>query len=102
MRRNMTGDVHLKTNIFRGSDDPERAPRLSLALLRDVPHFLLGRVEGAYDITVHVLFPYLVPAQDKFTSLTKAQLSCWLNRIFHPTVYRYCEADYTQYLLVNY
>ena len=48
-------------------------------MLRDVPYFLLGRVEGAYDITVYVLFPYLAPAQEKFTSLTKEQLSRWLN-----------------------
>ena len=35
---------------------------------------------------------------DKFTSLTKEHLSRWLDQIFHPAVYRYCEADYTQHL----
>ncbi len=71
----MTKDVYLETNIVREGDDPNQAPRSSLALLRDVPHFLLSRIEGAHDITVHILFPHLVPTQDKFTSLTKQQLS---------------------------
>lgn len=102
MRQNMTNDVHLETNIFRDSDDADRPPRASLALLRDVPHFLLGRVEGAHDITVHILFPHLGSRQDKFTSLTQEQLSRWLDQIFHPAVYRYCEAHYTQHLPASY
>jgi hypothetical protein len=63
---------------------------------------LLGRVVGAHDITVHVLFLHLVSAQDKFASLTKDQLSRWLDRIFHPAVYRHCEAHYTQHLPASY
>ena len=98
MRQNMTSDVHLETSVFHGGDDADQPLRSSPALLRDVPHFLLGRVVGAHDITIHVLFPHLVPAQEKFTSLTHQQLSRWLDRIFHPAVYRYCEADYTQHL----
>ena len=94
----MTSDVHLETPVFRAGDQADQPLRSSLALLRDVPHFLLGRVVGAHDITIHVLFPHLVPAQEKFTSLTHQQLSRWLDRIFHPAVYRYCEADYTQHL----
>ena len=98
MRQNVTSDVHLETSVFRGGDGAEQRLRSSPALLRDVPHFLLGRVVGAHDITIHVLFPHLVPAQEKFTSLTHQQLSRWLDQIFHPAVYRYCEADYTQHL----
>ena len=62
IRQNMTTDVHLETDILRDGGDPEEIPQLSRALLRDVPHFLLGRVVGAHDVTVHVLFPHLVPA----------------------------------------
>ena len=40
--------------MFCQNDDPEAAPRAILAMLREVPHFLLGRAEGAHDITVHV------------------------------------------------
>ena len=98
MRQNMTSDVHLETSVFRGGGDADQPLRSSSALLRDVPRFLLGRVVGAHDITLHVLFPHLVPAQEKFTCLTHQQLSRWLDRIFHPAVYRYCKADYTQHL----
>ena len=75
----MTTDVHLETNLFQDGEDPDEAPRSSLAMLRDVPHFLLGRVVGAHDITVHILFPYLTPVSKKFVSLTKEQHSRWLD-----------------------
>lgn len=110
MRQNMTNDVHLETNIFRySSNNPDQPPRSSLAILRDVPHFLLGRVEGAHDITIHVLFPYLTPTQDnssnnnnKFTCMTNNQLSHWLDEVFYPAVYKYCDAHYTQHLPASY
>jgi len=102
MGQNMTNDVHLETNIFRDSSDPNQPPRSSLAMLRDVPHFLLGRVVGAHDITVHILFPHMVHTQDKFTCLTTNQLTRWLDQIFHPAVYQYCEAHYTQHIPASY
>jgi hypothetical protein len=98
VRQNMTNDVHLQSTMFRDGEDPERGPRASLAMLRDIPHFLLGRMEGAHDITLHILFPHLATAQDKFVALTKEQLSRWLDQIFHPAVYAYCDAHYTQHL----
>ena len=97
-KQNMTTDLHLDTHTFVTGDDPEQAPRAVRAMLRDVPHFLLGRVAGAHDITIHVLFAHLPNPQDKFVSLTKDQLSRWLDRIFYPAVYRHCEAHYTQHL----
>lgn len=44
-------------------------------MLYNVPYFLLSRVEGAYNVTIYVLFPYLVIAQEKFVLLTKEQLT---------------------------
>ena len=102
IRQNITTDVHLETDILRDGGDPEEIPQLSRALLRDVPHFLLGRVVGAHDVTVHVLFPHLVPAPEKFTSLTQDQYSRWLDQVFHPAVHRYYEAHYTQHLPASY
>jgi hypothetical protein len=99
--RNITNNVHLETKIWRGGDE-EQPLRSSLAMLRDVPHFLLGRIVGAHDITVHILFPHMVPSTDKFFALTKDQLSRWLDKIFHPAVYQYCEAHYTQHLPASY
>lgn len=102
MRQNMTTDVHLETSVFQNGGDPDQPSRSHLAMLKDVPHFLLGRVVGAHDITVHILFPHLATAGPKFTCLTKDQLSRWLDSIFHPAVYRQCEAHYTQHLPASY
>ena len=98
MRQNMTTDVHLDTPSYQYGDDPEQPPRATSALLRDVPHFLLGRIAGAHDITVHVLFPHMGNGQDKFISLTHHDYSRWFDRVFHPAVYRYCDAHYSQHL----
>lgn len=98
MRQNISTDVHLQTPVYNQPDDAEETPRSSLAMLKNVPHFLLGRVVGATDITVHVLFPHLSVAQDKFVSMTNEQLARWLDNVFHPAVYRFCPAHVTQHL----
>jgi hypothetical protein len=98
MRQNITTDVHLQTLVYDQPDAPEQVPRSSLAMLKDVPHFLLGRVVGATNITVHILFSHLPVAQEKFVSLTKEQISRWVNEIFNPAVYRACRAHYTSHL----
>ena len=102
MRQNITADNHLKTSHFKSSPDPDAAERVSTVMVRDVPHFLLGRVVGAHDITVHVLFPHIPVLGDKFKSLTTEQLSRWSDQVFHPSVYKYCEAHYTQHLPASY
>ncbi len=98
MRQNIATDVHLQTIVHDQPENPEQAPRPTSVMLKDVPHFLLGRVVGAPDITVHILFPHLYMAQTKFVAMTKEQLSCWIDDIFHPTIYRFCRAHYTQHL----
>ncbi|KAF7511612.1 hypothetical protein GJ744_003775 [Endocarpon pusillum] len=67
-------------------------------MLKDVPHCLLGRVMSADDITVHVLFPHLSVAQKRFVSLTQEQSARWLDHIFHPAMYRFCQGHLTQHL----
>lgn len=98
MRQNMTVDVHIDTEVYHTGDDPEQPARVSTAMLRDVPHFLLGRVEGAHDITIYVLFPHLVTVREKLVSLTKEQLTRWMDQIFLPAVHKIYNADYTQHL----
>jgi hypothetical protein len=102
MRQNMPTDVHIETRIFQENENPDQPSRSYLAMLKDVPHFLLGRVVGALDITVHILFPHLSVVGGKFTALTKEQLSRWLDGIFNPAVHKYCEAHYTQHLPASY
>jgi hypothetical protein len=102
MRQNMSTDVHIETRVFEDNSDVEQPSRSHLAMLKDIPHFLLGRVVGAQEITVYILFPHLSIIGSKFSSLTNDQLSRWLNRIFNPAVHRYCEAHYTQHIPASY
>ena len=98
MRQNITNDVHINTNVYLVGEDPEQAPRASSALLRDVPHFFFGRFDEVKDITIHVLFPHLRSAGEKFVSLTREQHTRWLDRVFLPAVHRVYDAHYTQHL----
>jgi hypothetical protein len=102
IRQNMTTDVHLKTSIYRDGNwhgrGDDRVPRATMAMLRDVPHFLLGRVEGAHDITVHILFPHLQFRGDKFQALTTEQFTRWFDQVFHPAVHQHCAAHYNQHV----
>ncbi len=102
MRQNMTADVHIETRTFHTSDNPEQPVRSSMAMLRDVPHFLFGRVVGAHDITVHVLFPHMGVANEKFVSLTKEQMTRWLDQIFLPALHQHYDPHYTQHLPASY
>ncbi|KAK3617754.1 hypothetical protein LTR22_026631 [Elasticomyces elasticus] len=102
MRQNMKSDVHLETNAFRSGPDPEQPPRASSAMLRDVPHFLLGRIVGAHDITLHVLFPHIEPTQEKFVSLSQEQLTRWTDQVLNPALYKHYPAHYTQHIPASY
>jgi hypothetical protein len=72
-RQNMTTDVYLETNVYRSTEDAEQPVRTSQAILHDVPYIFVGRVVGAHDITLHILFPHMAVASEKFVSLTKEQ-----------------------------
>lgn len=98
MRQNMKNDIHLETDMFHSTDDPEQPERSSPAMLHDVPHFLLGRIVGAHDITLHVLFPHITPAQDKFTALSQKQLTRWIDQIFLPALHKHLPAHYMQHI----
>jgi hypothetical protein len=102
MRQNMTTDVHIQTKVHEAQEDPELPSRSRLAMLKDVPHFLLGRIVGAENVTVHILFPHLPLTQEKFVSLSKEQITRWVDDIFHPAIYRSCRAHYTQHLPATY
>ncbi|RMZ85929.1 hypothetical protein DV736_g6517, partial [Chaetothyriales sp. CBS 134916] len=98
IRRNMTNDIHIETTMFQQGDDPAQPPRPVRAIIRDVSHFLLGRVEGSHDITIHVLFLHLDADQDGFISLTDHDYTRWFDKIFHPIIYCHYTAHYTQHL----
>ena len=103
-QQNLQTDVHLETNMFTSSGDSDQPARASLRMLRDVPHFQLGRVFGATNITVHVLFPHLplAPGRDRFISMTQAQLARWTDGVMHPAIWRFYPAYHTQHLPATY
>ena len=98
-KSNIQTDVHLQTAAARdgGEGEGDDAPRLVPTLLKDVAHCLIGRVEGAQEISLYVLFPFLT-LSGGFQQLTDNQLSRWLDRALLPAVYRHYPAHYTQHL----
>lgn len=73
-QQNIQTDVHLEMHASTYDDGTTQA---SKKMLRDVPHFLLGRVYGASNVTIHVLFPHLplTAGRDHFVSMTQQQLA---------------------------
>jgi len=98
VRQNLQTDVHIHTTVYEAGDDPDLPPRSKVAVLKDVPHFHFGRVEGASDLSLYILFPHLSTPLGKFIGLTNEQLARWLDRVFHPAVYDQYDAHYTQHL----
>jgi hypothetical protein len=98
VRQNLQTDVHLNTTVYDIDENPDVPPRSRTAMLKDIPHFHLGRVEGAANISLYILFPYLQVAHAQFVGLTNDQLSRWLDQVFHPAVYAQYRAHYTQHL----
>lgn len=97
-RQNINADVHIRDRMFTPNVDPERADHSRLAMLQRIPHFMLGRIEGAHDITVYVLFPHIPVLGEKFKSLNKEQLSRWADRIYLPALHKFYKAHYTQHI----
>ncbi|RKK64994.1 hypothetical protein BFJ69_g16525 [Fusarium oxysporum] len=96
--QNISTDVHL--TLARVDPDPER-PRLIPSRLRDVPHFIFARLEGADFITFHLFFPHL-PCSCDFNRLTDEQLSRWFDNIFYPAVRQAYDVDRLQHLPASY
>ncbi|WKT54238.1 hypothetical protein QSH57_004822 [Fusarium oxysporum f. sp. vasinfectum] len=92
--QNIFTDVHL--TLDRMNADPGR-PRLIPSRLRDVPHFIFAKVEGADFITLHLFFPHL-PCSHTFNRLTDEQFSRWFDDIFYPAIRRVYDVDQLQHL----
>ncbi|KAJ3453134.1 hypothetical protein MRS44_018789 [Fusarium solani] len=96
--QNISTDVHL--TLDHVDPDPER-PRLIPSRLKDVPHFIFARAEGADFITFHLFFPHL-PCSNDFSRLTDEQLSRWFDDIFYPAVRQVYDVDRLQHLPASY
>ena len=97
-RQNMTTDVHVETNVYLSTEDTGQPVRTSQAMLRDVPHMFVGRVAGAHDITMHILFPHMDVANEKFVALTKEQQARFADQVCLPAIHKYYDSHYTQHL----
>lgn len=99
--QNLSSDVHfgldvLQTNLSAGS-----TTRSSFDMLRDVPHFILGRLIGAENVTLHVFLPHLDVSQGT-SILNTAQLTRWNDSVLHPAIYKHLPAHFTQHLPAGY
>lgn len=97
-RQNITHDLHLDTERFDSTANPALPERAHLVMLREVAHCLLGRVEGAHDVSLFVFFPHMHFESEKFIALRQDQLTTWLDVIYLPAIQRHYRAHYTQHL----
>jgi hypothetical protein len=97
-KQNINSDVHISDRMYAPNEDPGRPDHSRLAMLQRIPHFMLGRIEGAHDITIFVLFPHIPVLGDKFKSLSEAQLSRWADQIYLPALHKFYRAHYTQHV----
>ena len=61
-QQNQQMDVDINTTVYAAAEDPEAALQSRTAMRKDMPHCYLGRVEGASEISLYVLFPHLTNA----------------------------------------
>jgi hypothetical protein len=105
---NIKSDVHLEMDAFTYVSDPTdegyETLRRCKKMLRDVPHCLLGRMHGAHNVTVHVLFPHLQVenGQEQFKGMTEQQMERWTDQVFHQALWHVLPSDYTQHLPPSY
>lgn len=97
-KQNLSADVHIQERMFTQNENPGRSDHSNLAMLQRIPHFMLGRIEGAHDITVFILFPHIPVLGDKFKSFTDEQLSRWADQIYLPALHKFYNAHYTQHI----
>jgi hypothetical protein len=93
--QNLTNDVHFRMDAYPDADRPDRAVH---TMPRDIPHFLLGWIEGAHHMPIYILFPHLPFQGNKFSALSDRQLQRWYDLVFVPALYDTYEADYLQHL----
>jgi len=93
-KQNLSVDVHIQERMFTQNENPGRSDHSNLAMLQRIPHFMLGRVEGAHDITVFILFPHITVLGDNFKSFTDKQLSRWADQIYLPALHKFYNAHY--------
>jgi hypothetical protein len=97
-KQNLSADVHIQERMFTQNENPGRSDHSNLAMLQRIPHFMLGRIEGAHDVTVFILFPHIPVLGDKFKSFTGEQLSRWADQICLPALHKFYKSHYTQHI----
>lgn len=101
-RQNIQTDVHIRTTVpadVTDSDLEDDAPRRMVsANLKDVPHFMLGTLEGDDCVAVYILFPEIGYKGPMFHALTSEQHRKWMNMIFLPSIRDHLPAHFMQHL----
>jgi hypothetical protein len=100
-RQNISTNVHFGLEVSGSDSNTPQSGSTSFAMLRDVPHLVLGRLVGAENISMHVFFPHLERALG-ISILTTAQLTCWTDKVLHPAIYKHYPGHFTQHLPAGY
>ena len=96
-RQNIKHDEHIESGRTQPHQSPSDLPSENPTMIKDVAHLLVGRIGGAENFNLHVLFPHLGFEGKHFRCLTNQQVSRWIYQIFHPAARDCLNADYMQH-----
>ena len=94
---NIRTDLHLKITLPETVESSRRSVKI-----RDIPHFLLGRLLGLLKIDVYLLFPGLYTENRQTNFPTQVHLEQFFDHIFLPAIYENIDATYLQHLPASY
>jgi hypothetical protein len=94
---NIRTDLHVQITLPETVESSRRSVKI-----RDIPHFLLGRLVGLLKIDVYILLPGLY-TEDRPTNFpSQFHLEQFFDRIFLPAIYENLDATYLQHLPGSY
>ena len=79
---NIQSDLHIQMNLPPDVETSRRSVQI-----REVPHFLFGRLVGLLDINLYILFPRLYFDNRKTNFPTQSQLARFFDHILLPAIY---------------
>ena len=109
LKQNVTSNLHISNPRYDSRTD-ENGDTVYIekqsSMLR-TPHFRFGSVEGAREMDIYLLWPYLQHDRPSdgpatFVSLTHDQYAIWFDDIFYPALHACLEAHVLQHLPSSY
>jgi len=85
-----------------GAEEASRLPSYRATPLKDIAHFLFGRVSSATHTTIYILFPHLEVRSHKFVAISDENLKRWFDEVLYPAMNAILEADVLQHIVSSF